>query len=187
MNGSAAGLADQPGGQTTVTVPASDASLLSLATVRRSDHVGARRGGELVRVQVGDGGQPAQRRRPAVVQPVSRVQRLRDLGIRCQRGIFGVQQAWQVESRQRGADLVAVQRGEVVAALRLLQQIGRPQLRHRAQRRAHDDIGVAAAGFDQPDGHVAGVDALGAAVCQRVAGRFERAQLHRAGRFDLQQ
>ena len=40
---------------------------------------------------------------------------------------------YYVESRQRGADLVAVQGGQVVAALRALQQVGDPQIGHRPQ------------------------------------------------------
>ena len=77
-------------------------------------------------MQMRDGGQTTQRRRSAVVQPVPRVQRLRDLGIGCQHGVFGIQQPRQIEPRERRADLVTVQRRQMVAALRLLQQIGRP-------------------------------------------------------------
>ena len=117
VNGSAAGLADQPGGHTSVTVPASGVSLLSLATVKRSATSVSAAAVEPVRMQMSDRGQPAQRRRSAVVQPVPRVQRLAVLGLRGQRGVVGVQQPGQVESRQRGADLVAVQRRRVGAAL----------------------------------------------------------------------
>ncbi len=56
MKGSSAGLADQPCGHTSLTLPVSAASQLSLAAVKRSEHVGARGGAQPVRVQVGHRG-----------------------------------------------------------------------------------------------------------------------------------
>ena len=188
MNGSDAGPADQPGGQTTDTVPASLASLLSLANVRRSENVESAAAVTWCGYRCATAGKPAQRRRSTVVQPIARVQRLRDLGIRCQQSVFGVQQPGHVESRQRGADLVPVQVGEVMAALWPSPTGRRPADRDTVPSGERDgDIGVTAAGFDQPDRDVAGVDALGAATGQRVAGRLEGPELHRAGRLDLQQ
>ena len=54
-----------------------------------------------VRVQVRDHGQPAERRGTAIVQPVARVERLRDFGIRRQRDLVGVEYARHVQVAPR--------------------------------------------------------------------------------------
>ena len=60
-------------------------------------------------MQVRDGGQPAQRRGSAVVQPVSRVERLGGFGVGRERDLVGAQDPRKVELCSQRGDLVAVQ------------------------------------------------------------------------------
>ena len=66
-------------------------------------------GGERFGVQMGDGGQSAQRRGAAVVQPVAGIQRLGGLGVGGQRHLTRVDQRRGLESGAECGDLVAVQ------------------------------------------------------------------------------
>ena len=72
---------------------------------------------------MGDGRQPAEWRRPAVVQPITRVKRLGTFGLRGKHG--GIRgHPGHLEPGQHGGHLAAVQLDGLCALARLFQQVG---------------------------------------------------------------
>ncbi|CKR25949.1 Uncharacterised protein [Mycobacterium tuberculosis] len=115
--------------------------------------------------------------------------------MRRQRHVVGRQHvshiSGHVEPGQHGGDLIAVQVDGRLArpchCERRFQQVGRPEGAYLAQLAADGDRGVGSCRLHQSQRHRGGLDRPRAAACQRVAGRLERAQLHRVGRLDVQQ
>jgi hypothetical protein len=165
------GSADQAAGQTSRTRPDIAASVQSLAAVSRSCSSEPASARHPVWVQVHGRGQPAQRGRATVVQPVPGVERLGRLGLGGQRVIVGVQDLHRVEVGQHGGDLITVQQVRGGTGL-AFQQIGLAQPGHPPQPGPHHERCFPAMGFDQPQGDRGRVDGRGAAGGDRVSAAF---------------
>ena len=91
-------------------------------------------GDEGVRVQVRDGGQPSQRCRSPVVQPVTRVKRLCGFGIGGKLAFSGVDYRSHIESGRNRGDLVTVQPQRITTWPGVLQQVSRHDVADRTER-----------------------------------------------------
>ncbi len=155
-------------------------------------HFGIRLGDDVLRMQMGDRGQPTERRRAAVVQPVPRVQRLRRLGVGRQHRVIGIQNLRQVQPGQHRGDLEPVQGEPLRRKAAALGACSRRSTRADAEtRRSPERTSTSVAAPDVSTSRTAtpsaGWTCRAAAAGQRVARRLQCAELHGPRGLDLQQ